>query len=147
MGGYHPPPPFSLKLKARVAMKIKAFGWVQGWGCFKATLNYLDKPFIFQLRNLSPREAGTCPRSHGQSGGWRVDCPDSQPAVFPPRPMSGMGETHHCSRAHIEFGEIQGSWRSHIDLCVCFYVCHREMILYSHNQPVKTCIRFSKFKF
>lgn len=37
---------------------------LSGGGVLKETVNYLDKPFIFQLRNLNPRESRGSAQGH-----------------------------------------------------------------------------------
>lgn len=99
----------------------------------KETVNDLDKPFNFQLRNLNPREARGLPRSRGQSGGWHVDRLHLQP----PHPLPGLNTPSLPS-----LQQVLGNTR-YIQICVFTFM----LVLCLYNQRRKTCIRFSKFKF
>lgn len=80
----------------------------------KETVKYLDKPFVFQLRNLSPRETRVLPQVTWP--GWRVTC------RLPPFPA--WVQYAITPKLTSSFGK----YRVYADLCVYFSACQHKMI-------------------
>ena len=80
----------------------------------KETVNDLDKPFNFQLRNLNPREARGLPKVTWTE--WRVARrPSPSPATTP----AAWVKHTIAPKLTTSFGK----YKVYTDLCVYFYAC------------------------